>query len=158
MKILVKRTFNCPNYCIGHLYIDGKYFSDTLEDTDRGLDSSMTVEEIKKRKKYGVTAIPTGTYKVDMNTVSPLYAKKNRNYSRPYGHKMPRLVNVKCYSGVLIHPGTTANQTFGCLLVGENKIKGKLINSQATWKRLMDTLLKDKDNITITYERTYNVD
>ena len=157
MKILVKRTFNCPTYCIGHLYIDGKYFSDTLEDCDRGLDDSMTVEEIKKIKKYGITAIPTGTYKVDMNTVSPLYAKKNRNYSRPYGHKMPRVLNIKGYSGVLIHPGTTANDTLGCLLVGENKIKGKLINSQATWKRLMDTLLKDKDNITITYERTYQV-
>ena len=158
MKILVKRVFNCPTYCIGHLYIDGKYFSDTLEDCDRGLDDSMSVEEIKKKKKYGVTAIPIGTYKVDMNTVSPLFAKKNRNYSRPYGHKMPRVLNVKGYSGVLIHPGTTANNTFGCLLTGENKIKSKLINSQVTWKRLMDTLLKDKDNITITYERTYKVD
>ena len=157
MKILVKRTFNCPNYCIGHMYIDGVYFSDTLEDCDRGLDNSMSVEEIKKRKKYGITAIPIGTYKVDMNTVSPLYAKKNRNYSRPYSHKMPRVLNVKGYTGVLIHPGTTANNTFGCLLVGENKIKSKLINSQVTWKRLMDTLLKDKDNITITYERTYKV-
>ena len=117
----------------------------------------MTVEEIKKIKKYGITAIPIGTYKVDMNTVSPLYAKKNRNYSRPYSHKMPRVLNVKGYSGVLIHPGTTANHTFGCLLIGENKIKSKLINSQATWKRLMDTLLKDKDNITITYERTYKI-
>ena len=155
MKILVKRVFNCPNYCIGHMYIDGKYFSDTLEDSDRGLDNSMSIEEIKKRKKYGITAIPIGTYKVDMNTVSPLYAKKNRCYSRPYGHKMPRLMNIKGYSGVLIHPGTTANDTLGCLLVGQNKIKGKLINSQATWKRLMDTLLKDKDNITITYERTF---
>lgn len=157
MKILVKRTFNCPNYCIGHLYIDGKYFSDTLEDRDRGLDNSMSVEEIKKKKKYGITAIPIGTYKVDMNTVSPLYAKKNRNYSRPYGHKMPRLEKIKGYSGVLIHPGTTANDTLGCLLVGENKVKGKLINSQATWKRLMDTLLKDKDNITITYERSFKI-
>ena len=157
MNILVKRTFNCQTYCIGHMYIDGKYFSDTLEDCDRGLDDSMSVEEIKKRKKYGVTAIPTGTYEVNMNTVSPLYAKKNRNYSRPYGHKMPRVLNIKGYSGVLIHPGTTANDTLGCLLVGENKIKGKLINSQATWKRLMDTLLKDKDNITITYERTFKV-
>ena len=157
MKILVKRTFNCPNYCIGHMYIDGKYFSDTLEDCDRGLDDSMSIEEIKKRKKYGITAIPTGTYKVDMDTVSTLYDKKNRNYSRPYRHKMPRLLNVKGYSGVLIHPGTTANYTLGCLLVGENKIKGKLINSQSTWKRLMDTLLKDKDNITITYERTFKI-
>lgn len=157
MKILVKRTYNCSTYCIGHLYIDGKYFCDTIEDVDRGLTSDMTLAEISKRKKYGITAIPTGTYKVDMNTVSPLYAKKNRNYSRPYGHKMPRVLNVKGYNGILIHPGTTANDTLGCLIVGENKVKGKVINSQATWKRLMDILLKDKDNISITYTRTFNI-
>lgn len=157
MKILVKRTYNCSTYCIGHLYIEGKYFSDTIEDVDRGLTSDMTLAEISKRKKYGITAIPTGTYKVDMNTVSPLYAKKNRNYSRPYGHKMPRVLNVKGYNGILIHPGTTANDTLGCLIVGENKVKGKVINSQATWKRLMDILLKDKDNISITYTRTFNI-
>lgn len=157
MKILVKRTYNNQTYCIGHLYIDGKYFCDTIEDCDRFLSDGMSVEEIKKKKKYGITAIPIGTYKVDMNTVSPLYAKKNRNYSRPYGHKMPRLLNVKGYSGVLIHPGTTANDTLGCLIVGENKVKGKVINSQATWKKLMDILLKDKDNITITYTRTFNI-
>ena len=62
MKILVKRTFNCPNYCIGHLYIDGKYFSDTLEDTDRGLDNSMSVEEIKKRKNNQFTSNLEKTY------------------------------------------------------------------------------------------------
>lgn len=139
------------------MYIDGKYFSDTIEDVDRGLTSDMTLAEISKRKKYGITAIPTGTYKVDMNTVSPLYAKKNRNYSRPYGHKMPRVLNVKGYNGILIHPGTTANDTLGCLIVGENKVKGKVINSQATWKKLMDILLKDKDNISITYTRTFNI-
>lgn len=157
MKILVKRTYNCSTYCIGHLYIEGKYFCDTIEDVDRGLTSDMTLAEISKRKKYGITAIPTGTYKVDMNTVSPLYAKKNRNYSRPYGHKMPRVLNVKGYNGILIHPGTTANDTLGCLIVGENKVKGKVINSQATWKKLMDILLKDKDNISITYTRTFNI-
>ena len=139
------------------MYIDGKYFCDTIEDVDRGLTSDMTLAEINKRKKYGITAIPTGTYKVDMNTVSPLYAKKNRNYSRPYGHKMPRVLNVKGYNGILIHPGTTANDTLGCLIVGENKVKGKVINSQATWKKLMDILLKDKDNISITYTRTFNI-
>lgn len=157
MKILVKRTYNCSTYCIGHLFIEGKYFCDTIEDVDRGLTSDMTLAEISKRKKYGITAIPTGTYKVDMNTVSPLYAKKNRNYSRPYGHKMPRVLNVKGYNGILIHPGTTANDTLGCLIVGENKVKGKVINSQATWKKLMDILLKDKDNISITYTRTFNI-
>jgi hypothetical protein len=62
---------------------------------------------------------------------------------------MPRLVGVKGYEGVLIHPGNTASDTYGCILVGRNTVKGKVLQSQATWKALMDKLLTDRNNITI---------
>ena len=53
MKITVERTFRGPKYTIGHLYIDGKYFCDTLEDPDRGLTQEMSLQEIKKIKVKG---------------------------------------------------------------------------------------------------------
>lgn len=37
VNILVKRIAKRPTYTIGKLYIDGKYFCDTIEDKDRGL-------------------------------------------------------------------------------------------------------------------------
>jgi len=37
MKLKLRRTYKGEAYTIGHLYINGKYFCDTLEDTDRGL-------------------------------------------------------------------------------------------------------------------------
>lgn len=149
MKLLLKRIAKMEKYTIGKLYIDGKYFSDTLEDTDRNLTSTMSKDEIAKVKVYGKTAIPTGTYVVDMNTVSPKFGK--RSWAQPYKGKVPRLQDVPGYEGVLIHPGNTADDTSGCILVGRNKVKGQVVESQNTFHSLMNILKGDND-ITITIE------
>ena len=149
MEILVKRIAKKPKYTIGKMYIDGQYICDTLEDIDRGLNQNMSLKEINSKKVYGETAIPTGTYKVDMNTVSPKF--KSRTWAKPYGGKLPRLVSVPGYDGVLIHPGNKAEDTLGCILVGENKAIGQVLNSQTTFKRVM-SILTEGTNITITIE------
>jgi hypothetical protein len=147
MKLIVKRVAKKPKYTIGKLYIDGEYFCDTLEDTDRDLDQSMTEEEIASRKVYGKTAIPTGTYKITMNVVSPRF--KNRSWAKPWNGKIPRLLDVPGYDGVLIHVGNTEQDCTGCLLVGTNNVVGKVTNSTTTFHKLMEILTK-ADNITIT--------
>ncbi len=147
MELLLKRRYKGSKYTIGSLYIDGKWFSDTLEDTDRNLSSNMSEEEIKKIKIKNKTAIPTGTYKVNMNTVSPRF--KDRVWAKPYKGIVPRLMKVPGYDGVLIHPGSNAESTSGCVLVGRNTIKGMLTQSQNTFHALMKILLKEK-NITLT--------
>lgn len=140
MKLLLKRIFKGSNYTVGKLFINGIYECDTIEDQDRGLTSQMTLEEIKAKKVYGVTAIPTGTYSINMTTVSPKF--KDRVWAKPYKGILPRLENVKGYEGVLIHVGNKAQDSLGCILVGENKIKGQVINSTATFYELMTVLLK----------------
>ena len=140
MKLTLKRIFKGPRYTIGKLFINGVYECDTLEDQDRGLTSQMSLEEIKAKKVYGVTAIPTGTYSINMTTVSPKF--KDRAWAKPYKGILPRLENVKGYEGVLIHVGNKAEDTLGCILVGENKVKGQVINSTATFYELMTVLLK----------------
>lgn len=148
MKLKLDRKYKLPEYTIGKLYIDGEYFCDTLEDTDRGLSSDMPFQEIIKRKIQGKTAIPTGDYKVNMNTVSPRF--KDRTWAKPYQGKLPRLIDTIGFEGVLIHVGNTPDDTSGCILVGKNTIKGKLTNSTAVFRELMEILLTDKDNITIS--------
>lgn len=140
MKLLLRRIFKGHSYTIGKLFINGVYECDTLEDQDRGLTSQMLLEEIKAKKVYGVTAIPTGTYSINMTTVSPKF--KDRAWAKPYKGILPRLENVKGYEGVLIHVGNKAEDTLGCILVGENKVKGQVINSTATFYELMTVLLK----------------
>lgn len=151
MKLTLIRKYKKKDYCIGELYVDNKFFCDTLEDPDRGLTSTMNLTEIKAKKIKGDTAIPTGTYKITLDIVSPKYS----NFSKyPYvkfcGGKMPRLLNIPGYEGVLIHAGNTQKDTEGCLLVGENRVVGKVINSQVTWKKLYEILQKDKNNLSIT--------
>lgn len=139
MEILIKRRYKGATYTIGTLYVDGVRFCDTLEDEDRGIDASMSEANIARYKVYGKTAIQTGTYRIDMNTVSQKF--KNRSWAKHYGGIVPRLVGVKGFSGVLIHPGNSEADTLGCVLVGENKVKGQVINSQKTWFALMDNYL-----------------
>lgn len=148
MEILLKRMAKKPNYTIGKLYIDGKYFCDTLEDKDRGLTQSMTENEILKIKVKDQTAIPTGKYKIDMNTVSPKFG--NSSWAKLYKGIVPRLINVPGYSGVLIHPGNTVSDTSGCILLGQNKVVGQVINSQVTWKAFMQKVTSCKEAINIT--------
>lgn len=150
MEILLKRIAKKPNYTIGKLYIDGKYFCDTLEDKDRGLLQSMTEDEILKIKVKDQTAIPTGKYKIDMNTVSPKFG--NSSWAKLYKGIVPRLINVPGYSGVLIHPGNTASDTSGCILLGQNKVVGQIINSQVTWKAFMQKVTSCKEAINIAIE------
>lgn len=156
MKLLVKRTYKGPKYTIGKLYVDGQYFCDTIEDVDRGLKQGMSLNDILRIKVKGKTCIPYGTYVVTVNVVSGKYSNYTKYpFAKEVGARMPRILNVPGFEGILIHPGTTAEDTDGCLIVGQNKIKGKVINSQVTWRnlyKLLEKASKRRELITITYE------
>lgn len=146
MRLTLKRIANRKDYCIGKLYINGKYFCDTLEDVDRGLDDSMSEDDIKQIKIKGETAIPTGIYTV-LLTYSPKYKKV-----------MPLINNVKGYSGIRIHSGNSSKDTEGCLLVGKNTVVGRLTDSRNTYNALFKRLQqKGSNKITIEIYRTYTV-
>ena len=136
MEIVIKRIANRPTYTIGRIYVDGVYLCDTIEDTDRGLRQDMPVAEIRRIKVMHETAIPAGTYKVIVN-MSP--AK---------GRLLPRLLDVPGFEGILIHRGNTAADSSGCIIVGENKVVGKVINSTHHELKLVE-LLKDKNDIVL---------
>ena len=150
IKVLVKRIAEKTKYTTGKLFINGVFYANTLEDTDRGLTQNMSEDEIKSKKIYGETAIPTGTYKIDMGTISPKF--KNHSWAKPYKGKIPRLINVKGFDGVLIHPGNSDQDTFGCLLVGKNDVVGKVTNSVNYFHKIMTELTKEPNNITLTIE------
>lgn len=116
MKLTLKRRFFADTYTIGTLSIDGVRFCDTLEDRNRDLNRNGRFDNGEK-KVYGETCIPFGTYDVIV-TMSPRFKRE-----------LPRLLNVPSFDGVLIHRGNTPEDTAGCVLVGENKVKGRVINS-----------------------------
>lgn len=108
LQLKLKRIARRPNYTIGRLYADGKYICDTLEDTER---EGMT-------KIPGKTAIPKGNYKVIVS------------YSWKFKKEMPLLLKVPNFEGIRIHSGNDETHTEGCILCGENKVVGKVVNSR----------------------------
>lgn len=145
MLLTLRRIALRDTYTIGKLYINGVYECDTLEDK---------VRDLKKEPKIaGKTAIPYGSYIVTLRVKSPKFSKK-KAYESIKGY-LPRLLNVPHYDGILIHIGNTAEDSEGCILVGENKVVGKVINSTATFWKLYPKLKEASDNgetIIITIE------
>ena len=141
MEILIDRKWKKDSYTIGKVYIDGKYFSESLEDKDRGLTSDMSITEIKNKKVYGKTAIPSGLYTI-------LYT-----YSPKYKRLMPLVDGVKGFSGIRIHSGNTAEDSLGCILLGFNKEKGKVLQSRDTcnkfYKLIEEAIYKKGEAITL---------
>ena len=126
MKLLLKRIALKDNYTIGKLYIDDKYFCDTLEDA---------VRDVKIKHQ---SAIPKGIYKVTLTA------------STRFKRILPRLHDVPEFTGVLIHRGNTIDDTSGCILVGENKKKGMVLNSTKYEVELVTILTKSNSkNISI---------
>lgn len=131
MTIRIDRLWKKDTYTISRVYIDNQRLGDgaawcsCLEDVDRGLRKDMPLTELLRRKIYGQTAIPAGTYRVVMS------------YSPKFGRVMPEILDVPAFSGIRIHAGNTAKDTEGCLLFGVNSEVGKVLNSRY-WTSLIE--------------------
>ena len=146
MELKLERKYRSNNYCIDKLYINGKYFSDALEDPDRDLTDSMSLEEIKRIKVKGDTCIPYGTYNITLDVYSPKFGNKSY-YKEVCNGKVPRLLNVKGFDGILIHVGDGPNGhrlTEGCVLIGRNTIKGGLTEGKKYFQLLYNQMLEAK--------------
>ena len=146
MELKLIRKYRCSNYCIDKLYINNEYFSDALEDPDRSLTDSMSLEEIQKIKIKGNTCIPYGTYNVTLDVYSPKFGSKSY-YKEVCNGKVPRLLNVKGFDGILIHVGDGPNGhklTEGCILIGRNTIKGGLTEGKKYFQLLYNQMLEAK--------------
>lgn len=138
MKLKLNRIALRKTYTIGKLYIDGKYFCDTLEDTVRDTNKSGKFDNGEEKIK-GKTAIPYGTYEIKW-TYSPRFKKYT-----------PQLMNVPQFEGIRIHAGNSSTDTEGCLLLGENKKVGMVLNSRATINKFYPIIKKacSKGKVTI---------
>lgn len=140
MKLELKRIALKPNYTIGKLFINGTYYCDTIEDKVIDLNKNGKFDDGLSKVMHQ-TAIPYGTFKVVVN------------YSPKFKRELPRLLDVPYFEGILIHNGNDQNSSSGCIIVGENKTVGKVINSTFYMNNLT-ARIKDAQNkgetITIT--------
>lgn len=117
MELRLERLWPKAEYTVGRLYIDGEMFCNTLEDKVADVNRNGEIDGTE-RKVPGKTAIPYGTYRI-------FYG-----WSPRFGRNLPRLLNVTAFDGILIHPGNTAKDTAGCILVGRNTEVGRLTQSR----------------------------
>ena len=141
MKLTLNRKFRGPTYTIGDLSINGNFFCNTIEDTVRELPAACRNTPngrscTCKEKIYARTAIPAGTYKITFQ------------YSPKYKKKMPYLHDVPHFLGILIHSGNTEVDSAGCIIVGNNTVRGKVLESLATFQNLY-SILESEVDITI---------
>ena len=150
MELKLVRTAKKPRYTIGHLYRKDKqngqwiFICDTIEDKDRGLVQSMTLANIAKIKVKHQTAITTGRYEIIKNVVSATFVKKPK-YKALNGGRLPRFKYVKGFDGILMHAGVDQDSSSGCVVVGENKVVGKVINSWETYVKVDNMIEKAID-------------
>ena len=127
MKTLtLTRIAKRADYTIGRLEDEnGVKICDTLEPTWRDYKGG----ELKVPRK---SAVPEGTY--------PVVVTK----SKKFGKYLPLLVGVPGFEGIRIHSGNTVNDTEGCILVGQNLIKGKVLLSRLTLEKVMRLIENEK--------------
>lgn len=126
MKLTLKRIAKRADYTIGRLEDEnGVKICDTLEPIYRDYKGG----ELKVPRK---SAVPEGTYQVVVTK------------SKKFGKYLPLLVGVPGFEGVRIHSGNTVNDTEGCILVGQNLIKGKVLLSRLTLEKLMRLIENEK--------------
>lgn len=142
MEVKVQRKYkNVRNgsrtYCIDNVFVNGVYICDAIEDKDWGWNKKTPLKTIKEVKAQHPqqTAIPKGKYKVTLDVVSPKYSKVSY-YKNFCGGKLPRLLDVPGFDGVLIHKGNTEKDSAGCIIVGYNTVKGMVTNSWKAFEEL----------------------
>ena len=127
MRLTLQREPSTKVSTAGKLFIDGQFECYTLEDIVRP----------RGVKVYGQTAIPAGSYQVVL-TMSPRFKRV-----------LPLLLNVQGFEGIRIHPGNKAEDTDGCILVGDAPAPDWLGQSKVAFDRLFAKLRTTSVAVTI---------
>jgi hypothetical protein len=113
MELMLLREPSVDGCTIGKLSVDGGFECFTLEDVIRN-----------GPKISDQTAIPPGRYRV-------VITMSNR-----FGRMLPQLVDVPGFEGIRIHPGNTAADTSGCILVGQSRANDSVSSSRLAMEQL----------------------
>lgn len=154
MQLTLHRIARRATYTIGRLSADGQPVCDTLEPTDRALAKTsvqLTPTLAAKAKAAGPTAIPTGSYVITLAVRSPRFGSQEF-YKQACNGRLPRLLGVPGFDGILIHCGNTPSDTSGCILVGSNTAVGQLTASRRAFTKLYTLLRRADGEIRITID------
>lgn len=128
MELTVKPITKTDKFTISELWAGNRHYCYVCEDTDRGLSSDMSLQNIKAIKVYGQTAIPAGRYEVILS------------HSNRFKRELPEILDVPGFTGIRIHAGNTAADSAGCLLLGTHIIPNGVGNSRSAVSRFINDM------------------
>jgi len=147
MELFVVRKFFKETYTIGRFYCENMFLCSSLEDVVRelkDLNNDKDFDDTGEGKIYGQTAIPYGRYEVIVT------------YSEKLKRRLPLLLDVPGFTGIRLHGGKNARWSEGCILVGENKAKGELLNF-GYWElfilNMIDNAIEKGEKVFITIKK-----
>lgn len=137
MNLKLYRYSSQSKTTLGVLHIDNEFECYTLEDRHRQ-------EKIK-----GETRIPKGNYRIKLRNFGGHYERYSEKYT--YHKGMLWLQDVENFEHILIHIGNYAEDTDGCILVGEsvnNNVTdtGMLSNSTNAYLKMYFKVLEAFEN------------
>lgn len=124
--IKMSRIYNNVHYCISHLFDEktGDYICDAIEDTVRDANHNGIFDNAEE-KVFGETAIPCGRYYVTFRKTSLPIGALAKDGAIPYIHNVPHFTHIR------IHNGETEENSQGCIILGLNKEKGRVLDSES---------------------------
>ena len=104
----------------GRMYVNGLSIGYTCEDEDRRLES-VGIDG----KQYGRTAISRGMYRLEVT------------FSQRFQKELPAVVDVPAFTGIRVHGGNRAEDSLGCILLGQVRTASGIANCASTVSRLI---------------------
>ena len=123
MELTLVREPTCEGFTRGELFIDGVHECYTIED------------QVRKYKE-----VPGGTAIPPYLDQEPLRFRVVLTKSPRFNKVLPELLNVPDFRAVRIHSGNTADDSEGCIIVGQRQGKSAVFESRDAMIELMAAL------------------